>query len=414
MSVSEQARRRQLVVTKRRATALLGAVTVVFVAAAVWGGDATWAGYVEATAAAAMVGGLADWFAVTALFRHPLGLPIPHTAIVVERKDQFGATLAAFMQESFLTPEVLVERVRAAGLVERFGGWLAKEENASRVAAEVADAAVAGADLLRDDDVHRVLEDVVRERVEAVALAPLAGRILRFLTHGGRHEDVLDAALGALDRYLAAHGPELRSRLVAKSPWWLPGAVEDRIFDRLLQGARSVMRDMAADRDHELRRDFDARVRLLAAELETSVDLLERGERLKHDLLSQPQVREWVASVWADAKGELRAQACDPASQLRIRIVGGIVAAGRRLQDDPELAATVQTAVERGVAYLADHFDADVASFISDTIARWDAEETASRLELLLGPDLQWVRINGTVVGGVAGLALHSLSRLLS
>ncbi|HEX2046920.1 MAG TPA: DUF445 domain-containing protein [Acidimicrobiales bacterium] len=414
MPISEQARRRHLAVAKRRATALLAAVTVVFVTAAVWGGDSTWVGYVEATAAASMVGGLADWFAVTALFRHPLGVPIPHTAIIVERKDQFGATLAAFVQESFLTPEVLVERVRAAGVVGRFGSWLAKEENASRVAAEVADAAVAGAELLRDDDVHPVLEEVVRERVEAVALAPLAGRALRFFTQGGRHGDVLDAALRGLDRYLAAHGQELRRQLGAKSPWWLPGAMEDRIFDRLLDGARSVLRDMAADRTHELRRDFDARIRLFAAELETSVDLRDRGERLKHEVLSQPQVREWVASLWADAKGELRAQACDPSSPLRTRMVAGVVAAGRRLQDDPELAATVQTALERAVGYLADHFDDDAAALISDTIARWDAEETASRLELLLGPDLQYVRINGTVVGAVAGLALHTLAATLS
>jgi uncharacterized membrane-anchored protein YjiN (DUF445 family) len=369
---------------------------------------------VEATAVASMVGGLADWFAVTALFRRPLGLPIPHTAIVVERKDQFGATLAAFMRESFLTPEVLVERVRAAGVVGRLGAWLAKEENASRVAAEVADAAVAGADLLRDDDVHQALEDVVRERVEGVPLAPLAGRVLRFLTQDGRHDEVLDATLIGLDRYLATHGQELRAQLGSRSPWWLPGAVEDRIFDRLLDGARSVLQDMAADRNHDLRRQFDARLRLLAAELETSVDLRERGERLKHDLLSQPQVREWVASLWVDAKRELRAQACDPESQLRRRMVGAITAAGRRLQDDPALAATVQTALERAVGYLAEHFDGDVAAFISATIARWDAEETASRLELLLGPDLQYVRINGTVVGAAAGLTLHAVSSVLS
>lgn len=401
-------------VAKRRATALLAAVSVIFFVAVFWGGDSTWVGYVEATAAASMVGGLADWFAVTALFRRPLGLPIPHTAIVVERKDQFGATLATFMRESFLTPEVLVERVRAAGVVGRLGTWLAKEENASRVAAEVTDAAVAGADLLRDDDVHRAMEEILRERVEEVPLAPLAGRVLRFLTQDGRHDEVLDAMLTGLDRYLATHGQELRAQLGSRSPWWLPGAVEDRIFDRLLDGARSVLQDMAADRGHDLRRQFDARLRLLAAELETSVDLRERGERLKHDLLSQPQVREWVASLWADAKRELRAQACDPESQLRRRMVSGIMAAGRRLQDDPDLAATVQTALERAVAYLAEHFDGDVAAFISATIARWDAEETASRLELLLGPDLQYVRINGTLVGAAAGLALHAVSSALS
>jgi uncharacterized membrane-anchored protein YjiN (DUF445 family) len=414
MAGSEQLRRRQLAVTKRRATGLLAAVSGVFFVAAVWGGKAAWVGYVEATAAASMVGGLADWFAVTALFRRPLGLPIPHTAIVVERKDQFGATLADFIRESFLDPDLLVERVRSAGVVARLGDWLRKEENATRVAAEVADAAVGGADLLRDDDVHGALEELVRERVDAVPLAPLAGRALRFFTQGGRHQDVLDAVFAGMERYLAVHGQELRAQLGPRSPWWLPGAVEDRIFDRLLDGARTVVQDMAADRDHPLRRQLDARLRLLPAELETSVDLHERGERLKHEVLSQPQVREWVASVWADAKGQLRAQACDPDSQLRRRLVGGIMAAGRRLQDDIDLAATVQTAIERAVGYLAEHFDDDVVAFVSGTIARWDAEETSSRLELLLGPDLQYVRINGTVVGAAAGLALHVVSTALN
>ena len=400
--------------TKRRATLLLAAVTGVFVVVTVWGGDATWVEYVQATAAASMVGGLADWFAVTALFRHPLGLPIPHTAIVVERKDQFAATLGEFIRESFLTRGVLVERVRAAGVVARLGDWLAKEDNASRAAAELADAAVAAADLLRDDDVHRAIEGMVRERVGTVALAPLAGRVLRFLTEDGRHDEVLDAALTGLDTYLGAHGQDLKEQLGRRSPWWLPGAVEDRIFERLLDGARSVLRDMAADRNHDLRRQLDARLRLLAAELETSVDLRERGERVKHELLSQPQVREWVATLWADAKATLRTQACEPESPLRRRMVLGIMAGGRRLRDDPELSATVETAVERAVGYLADHFDDDIAAFVSSTIARWDAEETASRLELLLGPDLQYVRINGTVVGGAAGLVLHTLAAALS
>jgi len=414
MAVSEESRRRQLAVTRRRATGLLAVVSVVFLVTTIWGGDATWVGYLEATAAASMVGGLADWFAVTALFRHPLGLPIPHTAIIVERKDQFGATLAEFMRESFLTREVLVDRIRAAGVVGRLGSWLADEEHASRVAAEVADAAVAGADLLRDDDVHRVIEDAVRSRVETLPLAPLAGRALRFFTQDGRHDELLDAILQGLDRYLGAHGQELREQLGARAPWWLPGAVEDRIFDRLLDGARTVLQEMAADRHHDLRRQFDARLRLFAAELETSVDLRERGERLKGEVLAQPQVRDWVASLWSDAKVALRSQACDPESQLRRHLVHGIVAAGRRLQNDPELAATVASAVERGVGYLADHFDGDIAAFISGTIARWDSEETASRLELLLGPDLQYVRINGTVVGAIAGLALYSLSAALT
>jgi uncharacterized membrane-anchored protein YjiN (DUF445 family) len=250
--------------------------------------------------------------------------------------------------------------------------------------------------------------------VDAIPLAPLAGRALRFFTEGGRHDEVLDAALVGLDRYLGTHGQDLRDQLGRRSPWWLPGAVEDRIFDRLIDGARTVLKDMAADRNHDLRRQFDARLRLLAAELETSVDLYERAERLKHEVLSQPQVREWVASLWADAKAQLRSEACNPESPLRRRLVAGIMAGGRRLQDDAALAATVQTAMEQAVGYLVEHFEGDVVAFVTGTIARWDAAETADRLELLLGPDLQYVRINGTVVGAAAGLALHALSTLLS
>ncbi|MDQ3980900.1 MAG: DUF445 domain-containing protein [Actinomycetota bacterium] len=413
-SAAEAARRRQLTITKRRATALLAAVSAVFLVAAILGGDAGWAGYVQATAAAAMVGGLADWFAVTALFRHPLGLPIPHTAIVVERKDQFGRTLGDFIRESFLTPEVLVERVRQAEVVPRVGRWLSEPANASRLAGELADAAVAFSDLLRDDDVHRVLEDVVRDRVEAVPLAPLGGRALRFLTENGRSDDVIDTALRALDRFLHDHRDTLRQRFGQKSPWWMPGAVENRIFDRLLEGARTLFREMASDRDHELRRQFTARLGKLAVELETSPELRDRGEQLKHEILAQPELREWVTSLWRDAKAELRAQACDAESELRRRMVVGIVAAGRRLQDDQAIAATVQSGLESAVTYIARNFDGEIASVITGTIARWDARETADRLELLLGPDLQYVRINGTVVGGLAGLILHAVSDLLA
>jgi uncharacterized membrane-anchored protein YjiN (DUF445 family) len=400
-------------VAKRRATGLLAAVTTVFVIVSVWGGDATWVGYVQATALASMAGGLADWFAVTALFRHPLGLPIPHTAIVVERKDQFAATLGEFIQESFLTPDVLMERVRAADVVPRLAAWLAGPDNAARVAAEVAHGAVAFADVLRDEEVHRALEGIVRERVESIPLAPLAGQAVRFLTRDGRHDEVLDAALRGVDKYLDNHRDELRLRLGSQSPWWLPGAVEDRIFDRLLEGARSVLREMANDRAHPLRQQLDARIATLASELETSPEARARGEALKHELLAQPELRDWLATVWQDVKRHLRSQAEDPDSELRRRLGQGIVAAGVRLQEDPVLAAKLQSGIESGVCYVAEHFDGEIATLVSGTIARWDAGETSLRLELLLGPDLQYVRISGTVVGAIVGLVLHVVAQTL-
>jgi uncharacterized membrane-anchored protein YjiN (DUF445 family) len=359
------------------------------------------------------VGALADWFAVVALFRHPLGLPIPHTAVIVERKEQFGETLGEFVEDTFLTPASITARVRAANVGSRAAAWLAQPANADRVAGHILDAATAIADLVRDEDVHRAIEEAVRERIEGVPLAPLAGRTLRLLTEGGRHDAALDAAAAALSRYLGEHGNELRARFPRESPWWLPGAVEDRIFERLLEGARAVLDQMATDREHPMRRELDARIAQLVHDLETSPDLRARGEQLKHDLLSHEQLRAWVATVWTELKRELRTAADDPASPLRARLAAAVRDAGERLQTDPVLAARADAAIDTVVAYLAEHFHGEVADLVSGTIARWDADETARRLELLLGPDLQFIRINGTIVGGLAGLGLHAIAQLL-
>lgn len=410
---SEQRRARQLVVSRRRATALLVAVTGVFVAVTLMGGRRGWAAYVQATAEASMVGGLADWFAVTALFRRPLGLPIPHTAIVAERKNQFGATLGEFIQESFLTPAVIVERVRGADVVGRATEWLAQPANASRLAAQVADAAVALADLLNDDDIRDTIEGVVRRRVEGIALAPLAGRVLRHLTEDGRHRPVLDALLTALDRYLDEHRSELRGRLGEQSPWWLPGAVEDRMFERLLDGARTALRDMVTNPENSFRQELEAAVTKLATDLESSADLRDRGEQLKSELVSQPQLRGWATTLWRELKEEMRTEAAEPSSPLRRRLESSAVAVGDRLSCDPALRTKLEAGTESAVCYVAEHFNGEISALVSGTIARWDAEETSRRLELLLGPDLQYIRINGTLVGGLAGLALYAIAHAL-
>ncbi len=326
---SEQVKQRQLTITKRRATALLGAVTLGFLVVTLWGGDGTFAGYVQATAEASMVGGLADWFAVTALFRHPLGIPIPHTAIIVERKQQFGETLGAFIQDTFLTRDVVIDRLRGAGVVTRAADWLTRPANADRLAGHVLDGAVVVADLVRDEDVHTAIDAMVRDRIESTPLAPLAGRTLRFVTQDGRHDELVDAALRGLDSYLDEHRDEFRMRLAQQAPWWLPGAVEDRIFERLLDGARSLLEAMAEDPDHEVRQQLDERLLQLANDLETSPDLLAKGEQIKHDLLDQPALRAWTSSVWGDVKAALRAQAANPDSMLRQRLADAFRTAGR-------------------------------------------------------------------------------------
>jgi uncharacterized membrane-anchored protein YjiN (DUF445 family) len=398
---------------RRRATGLLVGVTVVFVVLHLAGGDGAATGYAIAAVEAAMVGGLADWFAVTALFRHPLGVPIPHTAVIPERKDQFGETLGGFVQTSFLTPDIIAERVRTARVVPRLAGWLAEPDNAARLARHLADAAVTAADLLRDDEVHGALEEVARRRIETTPLAPLAGRALAVMTTDGRHHELLDVMLRAIERFLDENRASLRARFGDESPWWLPEAAEDRIFERLLDGARNVLREVARDPDHELRRDVDARVRRLVLELQSSPAMRARGEELKHELLAQPELRRWVAGVWTDMKAGLRAQAADPDSELRRRVADTLVALGCRLRDDPALAARIEEGIETGVRYVADQFSDEIGAMVSGTVARWDGRETADRLELLLGPDLQFIRINGTVVGGLAGLVIHAAAQLL-
>jgi uncharacterized membrane-anchored protein YjiN (DUF445 family) len=409
----EAQRRHDLAQMKRRATGLLVAMTAVFVIVTVFGSKHGWTGYLQATAEASMVGGLADWFAVTALFRHPLGVPIPHTAIIRERKEEFGRTLGEFVQENFLTADVVAERVRASQMSTRLGAWLADEKNAAVVAEHASDLAVALADLVRDEDVHRLIETEVSRAVDAIPLAPLAGRALRIVTANGRHQELFDAILRGLERFLDENRETLRVRFGQESPWWLPNAFEDRIFERLLDGFREFLHSVNNDPNHELRAQFDARVDDLADRLLHSDELRERGEQLKRDFLSHPQLRSWSASVWADVKQALRTQASDPSSELRRRIALAVSGIGRRLQDDPVLQQKADDVVETAIRYVTLNFRDEITGLVSGTIARWDPAETSDKLELLLGRDLQFIRINGTVVGGLAGLAIHAVAQAI-
>ena len=406
-------RAQRLAAARRRATGLLLAVTALFVAVTAAGAHGTLLGYVQAGAEASMVGGVADWFAVTALFRRPLGLPIPHTALLVERKDQFAATLGQFVQENFLNAEVLAERIRSAGLVPRLGGWLAEPANAARFAGHAAALVVTVAEALRDEDVQRVLTAELTRAIDSVEVAPLAGRALRVIIAGGHHAELFDVAVSAADRYLADHHDELRERFETEAPRWIPDAVYRRVFERMYARLRERLGGMAADPQDEARQQFETWIAGLPDRLETSPELRERGERLKRDLLTSPGLRDWSSSLWQKVKETLRDQAADPSSELRRQLADLLAAAGRRLGSDRRLADGLEHMVESGARALADQFHDELAGLVTGTIERWDATETSSQLELLLGRDLQFIRINGTVVGAGVGLALHAVAMAL-
>ena len=411
---SVEVRTRRLAAARRRATALLGAVTVLFVVVTAIGAHGTFLSYLQAGAEAAMVGGVADWFAVTALFRHPLGLPIPHTAVIVERKDQFAATLGQFVQENFLNGDVLAERIGSAQIASRVAAWLTDPDNAARFAGHAADMVVRAADGLRDEDVQRELTAELTRAADSIQVAPLAGRVVGIIIAQGHHSEVFNTIVSGADRYLAEHHEELRERFESEAPRWVPDMVYGRAFDRLYQRLRERLPEMAANPDDETRKQFEEWIAGLPERLQTSPDLRERGERIKRDVLGSTVLRDWSSSLWKNVKETLRIQAADPESELRRRLASALSAGGRRLGSDPRLQESLERVVESAARSLADQFHDELAGLVTGTIQRWDAEQTSSQLELLLGRDLQFIRINGTVVGAGVGLALHAIALALA
>jgi uncharacterized membrane-anchored protein YjiN (DUF445 family) len=290
---------------KRRASALLLVAAAVFVVARLYEPRVPGLGYLRAFAEAAMVGGLADWFAVTALFRHPLGIPIPHTAIVPSRKDRIGRSLGRFVQQNFLSREVVGAKLDGARLGARLGGFLADPAKSRLVARQVAAGLHGAAEVLRDEDVHGFVERGLVARARRVQVAPLVGAGARAAHRGGRHQELLDAALRLAARAVADHEMFIRERIAAEAPWWVPGAVEDKIHEKVVGAVEQTLADVSADPAHPLRARFDHAVQEFAERLRTSPETIARAEGIKEELLAHPAVREYAGSVWTDVKAAL-------------------------------------------------------------------------------------------------------------
>jgi uncharacterized membrane-anchored protein YjiN (DUF445 family) len=399
---------------KRLATGLFLVAAVVFLACVLVGDDAgAWVGYVRATAEASMVGALADWFAVTALFRHPLGLPIPHTAIIPRKKDQIGASLGAFVQENFLTRAVVEEKLTTIDVPGRLGGLLAAPGRAQRLAGDASAMLTALTELLRDEDLEPAVAAIVDRKLHETPAAPVVARVLELVVEGDRHQEVLSAALRLLSRFLEENRLVFRAQLGDASPAWVPDWVDDRVFDRVFAGLQGFLDEVGTDPRHELRRSYDARLRVYVHALRTDPDTAGRIEELKKELLEHPAVRTWSGSLWTNAKNAVLTAAADPDSELRTRIAGTIAQLARSLRTDPTLRELVQRHSHTIAGYMVERFAGDLADLVSSTVARWDTEETSQRIELQVGRDLQWIRVNGTVVGGLAGLVIYTVAQLL-
>ena len=407
-------RSRDLRRMKATATGLLVAVTIVFVIArVVRDGAPGWLAYIEAFAEAAMVGALADWFAVTALFRHPLGIPIPHTAIIPKRKDQIGASLGEFVQENFLTEDLLNERLRNARIGARLGEWLSHPANALRASAAAGDVLRGALEVVDDRAIAGSIESMVERRIRATPVAPLIARAIDVAVENGHHQRLLDATMSGLKNFLDDNRTTFRERLQHESPWWVPENIDDRIFDKIFSGVHRFLDDVGRDHQHDVRRSIDQRVATFAQRLRDDPELIAKGEELKDELLAHPDVRAWIASLWGEMKQSLEQASIDPDSELRRRMTFSLSQLGQRLKDDAALQAKIDGWVASAGSYLVSNYRGEVSTMISSTVERWDAESTSRRLELQVGRDLQFIRINGTVVGGLAGVVIHLLTELL-
>ena len=413
MSAADLERRAALRKMKVVATALFAVVTVVFFIARWQEEQRDWVGYIRAFAEAAMVGALADWFAVSALFRHPLGLPIPHTAIVPHRKDQIGRSLGEFVQTNFLTREVLHERLAGANVGKRLGDWLADERNATKAGEGVGDLLRGALEVLDDRDVATAVETLIERRVRATPVAPLVGKAIDLAVEGGHHQRLLDAVLTGLGGFLEDNRATFRERLEHESPWWIPESIDDRLFAKIYGAVHSFLADVGTDSNHEVRRSIDARVVGFADRLRSDPELLAKGEELKTELLAHPDVRAWLGSVWGELKRNTVDALDNPRSELRQRLDQSLVTLGRRLATEAELQAKVDDWVMRAAGHVVDHYRGEVADLIAGTVAKWDGKATGERMELQVGRDLQFIRINGTIVGGLAGLVIYTVSQLL-
>jgi len=409
----EATRQAQLDGMKRRATALLIAATVVFIVSRFFESRYPWVGIIRATKEAAMVGGLADWFAVTALFRHPLGIPIPHTAIVPARKDRVGRTLGAFVQKNFLTREVIANRLRSIDVATRLAQWLASPDNVRQISRHTASSLASAAQLVPDSEVEAFIDRSVEERVRSVKAAPLLSRVLSIITADNRHQELLNEAIRLAANTVEDSRALIRLRVEEETPWWVPSAIDDKIYRKIVSAIERTLIEVRDDPSHPLRERFDGAIHDFIEKLNNSPAVATRIEALKEELLLSDTARRFSSGLWGRAKNALVRYAEAPDGFAPGTIERAITSFGDAVLNDPELLKKVDEFVVDIAMFLVDRYQSEVADLISHTVASWDPEVTSHRVELAIGRDLQFIRINGTIVGGLAGMAIYLISKLM-
>ncbi len=393
------------------ATGLLVVAAAIYLATR--GQEGGWLGYVNAGAEASMVGAVADWFAVTAIFRHPLGLRIPHTALIPRKKEMIGRSLEEFVGENFLREDVVRDRVLDAEPTRRLAEWALAPGHAKRLVDEVATVTVHALHRVPDADVQAVLEQAVLPRLVQEPVSGLAGGLLDQVVRDRAHVGLVDLALDEGRRWLVDNEDLFESLIVERAPSWVPQAVNDLVARRLYFEALRWLADIRRDESHSVRVALDRLLLDLADGLQHDPATQARAERFKERLLTHPQVAVTAMSLWRSFRGVVVAALEDPSGPLRTRAVAEVRALAERLIADLDLRERVDRRIADATVYAVERYGTELTRVISHTVERWDGKETADRVELQVGRDLQFIRINGTLVGGLIGLLIYAISQLL-
>jgi uncharacterized membrane-anchored protein YjiN (DUF445 family) len=405
-------RQRNLRQMKRRATGLLVLMGIVFVITSLLQAEHSWIGYIRATAEASLVGGIADWFAITALFRHPMNIPIPHTAIIPNRKDRIGRSLGNFVQNNFLSPEVLTEKLRAALISRRAAEWLSDPEHARTAAQHAGSILRSAGNVIRDEDVHALLDRSVVEPLRQVPIAPLLAKGLALLTVDDRHQQLLDRVIHGLTQLVAENEALIRERIREESPWWVPKLVDDRIHQKVLGGIERTLFEVGADPGHPLRHQFDDLLADWMVQLQESPEVIARAEAIKQQVLDPETSGRLAASIWRELKQVLGRQEQHDGDAPGA-VARGLSALATAALDDEALLEKIDGWVIGAVLRVVEQHRGEVGQVIAQTVGSWDPEETSRRIELLVGRDLQFIRINGTLVGGLVGLLIYTVTHAI-
>ena len=394
------------------ATALLVAMAALYLVARALGDRHLVLGFVRAFAEAAMVGGLADWFAVTALFRHPLGLPIPHTAIVPRNKDRIGDTLAQFLRDNFLIPRVVARRMQRVDVAGAAGRWLASPKGASEGRLRRGASRLA-ADMLESLDQERLggmVRTTLAQRLRSLKISPLLGNALSTAIADNRHVPLLDGIIKWAAKVLSANEPVIRAMVHERAGSLMRWTgLDETLANKIIAGLDGMIQDMASQPDHPLRAKAEEGLAQLAHDLQFDPAMRERVEGFKAEMLDNPALSDWWQGIWEQMRGAMLKIARDPDAMMAGRFGEALHQLGTTLQEDPELASTINRFARRAaVGAAADYGDA-IVRLVSETVRGWDAQTITRRLENAVGRDLQYIRINGTLVGGLVGLVLHAV-----